>query len=162
MIMIKLNWLRGKNLGLGLSFLGVMGLVQVFFIFIAQYSMQIGSKPLTSLIPFVVILATTYSIIVTFESRTTMSQYRSKRATKHKKKKKSKFFDPVVDWIKTPISTPVLMIIGVFAGIFFLCWLILFNWVDPATIFIIADNLGAAGTLIFATLIEHSTGRRTR
>ncbi len=160
--MIKLNWLRGKNLGLALSYLGTMGLVQMFFIFIAQYSMQIGSKPLTILIPIVVIIATTYSIIVTFESRTSMSQYRSKRATKHKKKKKGKITDPIIDWMKNPIIAPALMVIGVFAGIFFLCWLILFSWVDPATIFIIADNFGAAGCLIFATIIEHSTGRRTR
>lgn len=161
--MIKLNWLRGKNLGLALSFLGIMGLLQVFFIFIAQYSMQIGSKPLTILIPIVVIIATTYSIIVTFESRTTMSQYRSKRVTKTKKKKQSKILQPVIDWVKNPLITPVLMITGVFSGIFFLCWLLLFSLVDSAaTIFIIADNLGAAGVLIFATLVEHSTGRRTR
>jgi len=160
--MIKLNWLRGKNLGLALSYLGTMGLVQVFFIFIAQYSMQIGSKPLTILIPIVVIIATTYSIIVTFESRTSMSQYRSKRATKHKKKKKGKISDPIIEWMKNPVVAPALMISGVFAGIFFLCWLILFSWVNSATVFVIADNLGAAGALIFATLIEHSTGRRTR
>ncbi|MHA1602760.1 MAG: hypothetical protein ACTSVL_09080, partial [Promethearchaeota archaeon] len=76
---MKLNWTRGKNLGLALIYLGIMGIVQVIFIAIAQYGMKIGSKPITILIPLAVAFATFYSVIIIFESKTSITEYRQKR-----------------------------------------------------------------------------------
>jgi hypothetical protein len=164
---IKLMWMRGKNLGLGLIFLGVMTLLQVLFILIAQYALSIGSIFAVVLIPIGVIIATFYATIVIFESRTEMSQYRGKiqkRQYKSKKratnKNKIKEIVSKINWV---YARPILTISGIFIGGFWLTYLILFSLFENQTIvYIIAENVGAILSLVFATYVETSTFRKTR
>ena len=164
---IKLQWMKGRNLGLGLIFLGVMTLLQVIFILIAQFGFSIGSIYVVALVPFGVILATFYSTLVLFESRTEMSQYRSKiqkRPQKFKKKKKdTNKVKAIINKINWVYAKPALIIAGGFFGGFWITYLILFALVEDQTIvFLIAENLGAIFSLLIATYNETSTYRKTR
>ncbi|MHA1510534.1 MAG: hypothetical protein ACTSRX_02315 [Promethearchaeota archaeon] len=164
---IKLMWLKGRNFGLALIFLGVMTLLQVLFILIAQYALNIGSIFAVILIPIGVIVATFYSTLVIFESKTEMSQYRGnfqKRHQKSRKKAASKNkIKEIINKINWMYARPLLIITGVFIGGFWLTYLILFSLFEDKTIvYVIAENIGAVLSLIVATYIETSTFRKTR
>jgi len=164
---IKLMWMKGKNLGLGLIFLGVMTLLQVLFILIAQYALNIGSIFAVVLIPLGVIIATFYATLVIFESKTEMSQYRGKlqkRQFKSKKRAANKNkIKEIIDKVNWVYARPILTISGIFIVGFWLTYLILFSLFENQTIvYIIAENVGAILSLVFATYIETSTFRKTR
>ncbi len=112
---IRLNWLRGRNFGLGMIFLGVIGLTQVIFIIIAQYGLQIGSADLVTLIPIGVTLALFYSIVIIFESNTFMTKYRETRSYGSKKNKEEEVSRAII-WI---FARPIVIVVVVFV-IFFL------------------------------------------
>jgi len=164
---IKLMWLKGRNFGLALIFLGVMTLLQVLFILIAQYALNIGSIFAVTLIPFGVIVATFYSALVIFESKTEMSQYRGNFQKKHQKSRKkasskNKIIE-IINKINWMYARPLLIIAGVFIGGFWLTYLILFSLFEDQTIvYVIAENVGAVLSLVIATYIETSTFRKTR
>ncbi len=164
---IKLMWLKGKNLGLGLIFLGIMTLLQVIFIVIAQYGLNIGSKFAVVLIPIGVIIATFYAALVIFESRTEMSQYRGNFQKKHQKSRKKvankNKFKQFIDKINWVYARPLLIISGIFFGGFWITYLILFSLVEDQTIvYVIAENVGAILSLVIATYMETSMHRKTR
>ncbi len=164
---IKLMWMKGKNLGLGLIFLGVMTLLQVLFIIIAQYILNIGSIIAVTLISIGVIIATFYATLVIFESRTEMGQYRGnfqKRKQKSRKRStnnnKLKNILSKINWM---YAKPLLIIAGIFIGGFWLTYLILFGLIEDKTIvYVIAENVGAILSLVIATYIETSNFRKTR
>ena len=164
---IKLIWTKGRNLGLGLIFLGVSCLLQVLFILIAQYALSIGSIYSVVLIPIGVIIATFYATIVIFESRTEMSQYRGnfqKRNQKSRKRahKTNKIKDILskINWV---YARPVLTISGIFIGGFWITYLILFSlFEDQTVVYVISEIVGAILSLVFATYIETSTFKQTR
>ena len=142
--MIKLNWTRGKNLGLALIFLGVMGLVQTIFIAFGQYQMGVGSIFIAILIPIGIIFATFYSIIVIFESGISMNSYRSKKLTAKE-----------VFNVKSPFLKPILHVVVVFI-VSFTIVAIFTNLIldDSRLVFIIAENLAAFACLIWANYYE--------
>ena len=164
---IKLMWLKGRNFGLALIFLGVMTLLQVLFILIAQYALNIGSIFAVVLIPIGVIIATFYATLVIFESRTEMSQYRGNFQKRYQKKRKknSKInkIKEIVDKVNWVYARPLLIISGIFFGGFWLTYLILFSLFEDRTIvYVIAENVGAILSLVTATYIETSMHRKTR
>lgn len=160
--MIKLQWLRGKSLGLAMIYLGIMSFFQLIFIALGQYAMKVGSRPITVLVPIAVIMATFYSVLVNFETNTTMNEFRSTHQYKHKKvaqdfKRKFRVF------LKNIYVRPVLIVISVFTILFFFTWLILFGFIEESWIvFIIAENVGALGVILFISYLEKSTGRKIR
>ena len=115
--MIKLNWFRGKSLGLALIYLGAMGLFQICFIALGQYGMKVGSRPLMILIPIAVIFATFYSILIIFESNTSMSEYRNTHKFKHSKYSKNKSL--IAKITSNIYLRPPLYVIAVFTVMFF-------------------------------------------
>ena len=160
-------WLKGRNLGLALIFLGVMTLLQVLFILIAQYALNIGSIFAVILIPIGVIVATFYSTLVIFESKTEMSQYRGNFQKRHQKSRKKTAnknkIKEIINKINWMYARPLLIIAGVFIGGFWLTYLILFSLFEDQTIvYVIAENIGAVLSLVVATYIETSTFRKTR
>ena len=157
--MIKLNWLRGKSLGLALIYLGIMGLFQIIFVAIAQYGMKVGSQPISILVPIAVILATFYCVLALFESGTTMNEYRNVHRQHQKKYSKGK----LSDFVNNIYVRPLLIVCGVFTGIYFLTWLILFSFIEKSWVeFIINDNVAAFAVIILVSFLERSTTRRTR
>ena len=164
---IKLNWIKGRNFGLALIFLGVMTLLQVLFILIAQFALNVGSIIAVILIPIGVIIATFYATLVIFESRTEMSQYRGKlQKRKYKSKKRAtnkNKLKKIIDKVNWVYARPLLIISGVFIGGFWLTYLILFSLFEDQTIvYVIAENVGAILSLFIATYIETSNFRKTR
>jgi len=164
---IKLMWLKGKNLGLSLMFLGLMFLLQVLFILIAQYSLNIGSIYAVILVPIGVIVATFYATLVVFESRTEMSQYRGNFQKQHKRTRKKvtskNKLKEIINKINWMYARPLLIISGIFIVGFWITYLILFSIIEDQTIvYVVAENVGAILSLVFATYIETSTFRKTR
>ncbi len=136
--------------------------MQVLFIFIAQYAMQIGSAPLTILVPIGVIGATFYSTIVVFESSTTMSQFRDTHIyAKYTKKKQISF--KILSFFMLPYIRPLWIIFLIFSAGFGLSYLILFKLIsDAGIIFVIADNIGAFACIGLAIFLETSVVKKTR
>ncbi len=160
--MIKLQWLRGKSLGLAMMYLGIMGIFQLLFVALGQYAMQVGSHPITILVPIAVIITTFYCVLVNFESHTTMNEFRNTHKFKHSKKK-GKVKKSFSDMFKNIYVRPVLVVMVSFGGLFFLSWLLLFALIDKSwVLFIVTENVGAIGVIIVTTLLENATGKKTR
>ncbi|MHA1674551.1 MAG: hypothetical protein ACTSYI_13110 [Promethearchaeota archaeon] len=164
--MVKLNWTRGASLGLASTYLGIMGFIQVIFMVIATYGMQIGSRPVIIIVPIGVIIASYYSVIILFEANTSMTQFRNTHKYKKKTKKRSpkkKIMDYISVLWKNPFIKPVFYIILVFSAFFGLSYLIFNIFVDDKSIlFVIAENFGGWASLFFANYIERTTGKKTR
>jgi hypothetical protein len=154
---IKLNWTRGRNLGLALIFLSIIGLTQVVIIAIAQYGMKIGSRYLVIFIPIGVTLALFYSVIIYMESRTTIAKYRETRPFIQKKAKQL----PFAQRINLDLIRPVLVIVITFAILFGLTVAVT-QKLDPHVSFVIAENVGAIGAIILASYVEADARRKTR
>ncbi|UYP45114.1 hypothetical protein NEF87_001399 [Candidatus Lokiarchaeum ossiferum] len=162
-MVLKLQWNRGKSFGLALIYLGIMGLLQIIFIAIGQYGMHIGSRPIVILIPIGIILATFYSLIVLFESTTSVVDFRKIHQSVSKKSKKKTTQKPgFKGFINNIYVKPVLMIIVVFSVLFGIAYLISFSWTEQASTFAIADNVAGFGVIIFANYMEVSTKRKAR
>jgi NADH:ubiquinone oxidoreductase subunit 6 (subunit J) len=161
--MIKLKWLKGKNLGLALIYLGIMTLFQVLFIMLAQFGMKVGSRPITILVPIGTILATFYCVLVLFESNTTMSEYRNRHQYKHRRKKHRGSKKVIQDFIKNMYIQPILYVIVVFSVLFFLTWLLMSAFINQTWIvFIINDNVAVIGLILFTSYFEKSTTQKIR
>ncbi len=163
---IKLNWAKGVNLGLSLIYLSIMGFFQIIFIIIAQYGLKVGSQYTVIFMSFGAILATFYSIIILFESQTSMKEYRSKRQNRGygKKKKKSKgVLGKVKKFLSKPTVRPVIIVCILFT-IFFSIGLGLGSiFIDNnSSLFITAENCGSIGCLIASTYKETNIKRNTR
>lgn len=158
--MIKLNWFRGRNLGLSLMYLGGMVLFQIIFIAIAQYNMEIGSRPVTALIPLGVALAMFYSILIIFEARTSMQDYRSKRRHGKKNKNSDNFLKKI--WNNIYLY-PVILIIAIFTVTFFL-FLLLSLLFTPISVgsYVVASNAGGLACFIVASYMDQSSEKRVR
>ena len=164
--MVKLNWSRGNSLGLAFIYLGILGFIQIIFMVIATYGMQIGSRPVIIIIPVGVIIATFYSTIILFEANTSMVQFRNTHKYKKKVKKrtsKKQILDYISVLWKNPFIQPVFYTTLVFCAFFGLSYLIFKIFIDDISIlFVIAENFGGWASLIFANYIERSTGMKTR
>lgn len=157
--MVKLNWFRGKSLGLSLIYFGIMGLFQIIFMVIALYGLQIGSRPILILVPLGVIFATLFSVIILFESNTTKLQNLKKNPHKGKKrrskKKASAFISTISTLWKNAYIRPVFLTMVVFGVVFGISYGVFSVFVDEiSTLFVISDNFGAVGSLLFASYFD--------
>jgi hypothetical protein len=155
---IHLNWSRGRNLGLALIFLAVVGFIQVIFIIIAQYAMDVGVQYYVILIPIGVTLALTYSVIIVFESRTSMDKYRELRPHMQKNVTVNSITAKPY-WI---YLRPILIVLVAFLVFFFATFGIAYTLVDKPTLFVLSENIGAIGVLFTATYIETAMSRKMR
>lgn len=159
---IKLQWLRGRSLGLAMIYLGTMSFIQLLFIALGQYAMKVGSRPITVLVPIAVILATFYCVLVNFETNTSMNEYRNTHKYKHKRSKKD-FKNKLQNFMKNIYVRPVLIVSGIFTFLFFFTWLILFGFIQNSwVVFIFAENVGTLGVIIIISYLEKSSGRKMR
>ncbi len=160
---VKLNWKKDQSLGLALMYLGIMGILQIIFMFIGQYWIQIGVKPIIILIPIGVIAATFYSVIVIFESSTTMADYRNThKFTSKKKKNTGTFKEKLIKFLSNYYVKPVALVTIMFTITFLISCMFTFLWFSRSTMFLIADNLSAIIVMIFATMNESKTKKKTR
>jgi hypothetical protein len=138
-------------------FFAIAGFIQVIFIIIAQYGLSVGSPYYVIFVPIGVTFAFSYSTIIIFESYTSMNKFRDMRPIKGKKKKET-----VVESRSWIFIRPIIFTLIGFVIFFAIGYLIFFSFIDVSNTSIIADNVGAIGTLIVANYIETDMSRRQR
>jgi len=91
---IRIRWKSKENLGIGLLLLGMCGIIQLFFIFIGQYFLEIGNYFVVILIPLGITVALFFATMIIFESYAQVerreklrSQFRKSKITISKLKK---------------------------------------------------------------------------
>ena len=142
---LKIYWNRAKYLGIALFYFGIMGLVQSLFIVFGQYLILVGSLYVLILIPIGVIIATTYSTMLLYESKMQIQSRSSKRFSQ--KRKESQFM------IEKEVLQPLLIVLAVFVILFIIGYTFsaeLENFLK----FIVADLSGAIGALITASAMD--------
>jgi len=65
---IRIRWKSKENLGIGLLLLGMSGIIQLLFIFIGQYFLEIGNYYVVILIPIGITVAIFFATMIIFES----------------------------------------------------------------------------------------------
>lgn len=142
---LKIYWNRAKYLGIALFYFGIMGLIQSLFIVFGQYLILVGSLYVLILIPIGVIIATTYSAMLLYESKMQAQSNKSRRFSQ--KRKESQFM------IEKEVLQPLLIVIAVFVIVFFIGYTFSTE-LETFIQFIVADLSGAIGALITASVIE--------
>ncbi len=151
---LKVNWNRGKFLGLMLFYLGLAGLCQSLIIMpIGQYILQIGSIYVLLLLPIGVAIAMTFSSQIIYEIYAQNRVRKSKRYG-NKKAKSKKLKLPFEIKFEKEIFQPILIVIVGFLIIFAIAYSISINSVETVNAFVISENSGAIGVLIIATIME--------
>lgn len=156
---IRIRWKSKENLGIGLLLLGMCGIIQLFFIFIGQYFLEIGNYFVVILIPLGITVAIFFATMIIFESYAQIerreklrSQFRKSKITISKLKKILNF----------PITKPLIIVFAVFSSFFFITFFISNSFLDNTFSFIIAENLSAVVCLLIANFIEKSYGKVQR
>jgi len=156
---IRIRWKSKENLGIGLLILGMSGIIQLFFIFIGQYFLEIGNYFVVILIPLGITVAIFFATMIIFESYAQVerreklrSQFRKSKITISKLKKILNF----------PITKPLIIVFAVFSSSFFITYFICISFLDNTFSFIIAENLSAVVCLLIANFIEKSYGKVQR
>lgn len=140
---IRVQWFKGRYIGLSLFYFGIMGLVQsVLFIPFGQYIMSIGSLYVLILLPLGVTLAMTYSTQILYEGYA--QQY-----SRSRRKAKDLLFGMEKDIFK-----PIIIISVGFTIIFFIANSLL-GTMESINAFVISENIAAIGVLIIATVLEN-------
>lgn len=153
---IRIRWLSKEFFGIALLLLGMCGMFQLFFIFIAQYILFIGNYFVVILIPLGITVALFFSTIIIFESYAQVER-REKLKTQFKKSKgKHSKLRMIFDF---PITKPLLITYIVFCAIFFSSYFICVLFLNNALSFLTAENLGAIICLLIANLIEKKYAR---
>ncbi|MBN2156546.1 MAG: hypothetical protein JW776_10930 [Candidatus Lokiarchaeota archaeon] len=143
---LKLNWIRGKYLGISLLFFGIMGLVQALIIIpFGQYGVNVGSLYILTLVPIVSTILLTYSAQILYESYAQAPKKRSYGDGDWKVKVRKLFQQ---DLVRPNVIVILSFLIGffIFYGIF--------SGMKPITAFLIAENVSATGVLVLSTLLE--------
>lgn len=156
---IRIRWKSKENLGIGLLILGMSGIIQLFFIFIGQYFLEIGNYFVVILIPLGITVAIFFATMIIFESYAQVerreklrSQFRKSKITISKLKKILNF----------PITKPLIIVFAVFSSFFFITFFICNSFLDNTFSFIIAENLSAVVCLLIANFIEKRYGKVQR
>ena len=143
---LKLNWVRGKYLGVTLLFTGAMGLVQALIIVpFAQYGVDVGSLYVIIMVPIICTFLLTYSAQILYESYAQVPKKRPPRV--------KKWHDKVRKFLRRELVRPSFIVIVSFLLLFFIFYGI-FSGLKSVNSFLIAENVGAIGALILATVLE--------
>ena len=148
---IRIRWKSKENLGIGFLLLGMCGIIQLFFIFIGQYFLEIGNYFVVILIPIGITLATFFATMIIFESYAQIER-REKLRTQFQKSKND--ITKLKKILNFPIAKPLIIVFAVFTSFFFITFFISILFLDNTFSFIIAENLSAVVCLLIASLLE--------
>ena len=144
--MVKINWSRGINLGIYLFYFGVLGLTQsILIIPVAQFLLRVGSLYVLVLVPIGITLALTYGAQMLHELYT---QVRMKKQSKNRPK-------PGEEGLNKNIYEPLLIVVASYLVLFWIVYAICIESMAAVNAFVIAENIGAIGVLVIATLLEN-------
>ncbi len=153
---IRIKWIKGKFLGLGLMIIGFCGLFQVIYILIAQYVFLIGSVFAVILIPIGATIGLILASVIIFESIADVER-RQKIKSQFRKKsgKERKFFS-------FPITKPLLLCFLIFTPIYILSFFICNISLNSFQSFIIAENISTISVIFIAYFIERNWAKIKR
>jgi len=156
---IRIRWKSKENLGIGLLLLGMCGIIQLFFIFIGQYYLEIGNYFVVILIPLGITVAIFFATMIIFESYAQIERREKLRSQFRKSKINLSKLKKILNF---PITKPLVIVFAVFSSFFFITFFISNSFLDNTFSFIIAENLSAVVCLLIANFIEKSYGKVQR
>ncbi|MFW9952848.1 MAG: hypothetical protein ACFFKA_22230 [Candidatus Thorarchaeota archaeon] len=156
---IRVPWKSKQYFGIGLLLLGMCGVIQLFFIFIGQYFLEIGNYIVVILVPIGITAATFFATIIIFESYAQIERREKLRSQFRKSKMNLSKLDKILNF---PITKPLIIVFAVFITVFFITFFISIVFLDNTFSFIVAENLSAIMCLLIANLVEKSYGKVQR
>ena len=156
---IRVRWKSKEYIGIGILLLGMSGLIQLFFIFIGQYLLEIGNYFVVVLIPIGITLAIFLATMIIFESYAQIERREKLRSQFRKSRISTTKLTKVLDF---PITKPLLIVFAIFTPFFFITFFICTIFLDNTFSFIIAENLSAVMCLLIASFIEKIYGKVRR
>ncbi len=156
---IRVRWKSKEYFGIGILLLGMSGLIQLFFIFIGQYFLEIGNYFVVILIPIGITIAIFFATLIIFESYAQIER---------REKLRSQFRKSMINatklekFLNFPITKPLLIVFVVFTSFFFITFFICIIFLDNTFSFIIAENLSAVICLLIASFVEKIYGKVQR
>ena len=156
---IRVRWKSKEYIGIGLLLLGMSGLIQLFFIFIGQYFLEIGDYFVVILIPIGMTLAIFFATMIIFETYAQIERREKLRSQFRKSKINISKLDKILSF---PITKPLLIVFIVFSSTFFITFFISIVFLDNNFSFIIAENSSGVVCLLIASFIEKKYGKVQR
>lgn len=147
---IRIRWIKGKFLGLGLMIIGFCGLFQVIYLFLAQYLFQIGSLFAVIIIPIGATIGLILTSVIIFES---IAEVERRRKIKSQFKKKAIKDKKILSF---PITKPLLICFMSFTLIYILCYFICIFFLNSFQSFLIAENISTISCIFIGHLIERN------
>ena len=156
---IRFRWTSKEYFPIAIMLLGVCGLFQVLFTFIAQYFLEVGNYIAVILIPIGITIALFFGTIIIFEA---YAQVERKRVLKAQFSKKKSTISNLKKFLLFPIVRPIVITFPIFAILFFISFPICNFLVNSTISFIISENIGAVACLLVANMIEKNYARIQR
>ena len=135
------------------------GLLQLFIIFLGQYFLGIGNYFVVILLPIGIWAALFYATTIIFES---YAQVERREKLRSQFKKSGSKYSKVTNFLKFPITKPMLIILILFIAFFFSSFFICYLFFNGTISFLLAENISAIVCLLVANLIERNYGRIRR
>ena len=156
---IRIRWKSKEYFGIALLLLGMCGILQLFFIYIGQYFLEIGNYFVVILVPLGITLATFYASIIIFES---YAQVERREKLRSQFRKSKTFSSKLKQFLNFPVTRPLIIIFAIFTPIFFISFYICILFLNNTISFLTAENISAIICLLIANLIEKNYGRVRR
>ena len=143
---IHVRWGQGKQLAIALMYFGGAGLFQAIFIAHGQYVAGVGSTYIVTLLPVVATLCLAFAAGILYEAQ--LQAARSGQGRRRYQKQDSLLQRHLV-------LLPMVLCMLCFAGLYFAVFAIAATSNTILSAFTIAENSGAIGVLVIATILEH-------
>ncbi|MFX1418032.1 MAG: hypothetical protein ACFE9N_03825 [Promethearchaeota archaeon] len=156
---IKIRWSSREYFGIMLLLLGMTGVFQIYFIFIGQYLLAMGSHIVVILIPIGIWIALFFASLIIFESYAQVERREKLRSRFGKRSIKS---SKLKKFLNFPITKPLLIVFILFNIFFFSTFFISVLFLNNSMAFLTAEILSAVFCLLIANLIEKNYGQVKR
>ncbi len=153
---IRIRWTSKEYFGATLILLAMNGMIQLFFIFIGQYVLEMGNHIILILIPIGVWVAIFFASLIIFES---YAQVERREKLKSRFSKKIAKYSTIKKFLDFHLTKPLLIVFIVFNGFFFSSFFISTLFLDKAMSFLTAEIISAISCLLIANIIERNYGR---
>ena len=156
---LRIRWTSKEYIGIALMLLGVCGLYQALFIFIAIYLLSIGNYLVIILIPLGTAIALYYGSLVIYESFAEVERREKLRTQFRKRRGKRSSIRKILNF---PIVKPILILFVVFLLLFIIIYSISIEFLDNILAFVLTEFLSTFISLLIANYFERGYARVQR
>lgn len=156
---MPIRWISKENIGIALILLGACGFLQIFYVFISQYFLSVGSYLVIVIISSGATVCLFFASIVLYESFDQISRRKNLKSQFHRFQKEHPAFQKFLDF---PITKPLILISIVFSLMFIISFPISNIYLDSKMSYIMAENIGVIVCLFVANFIEKNYARLKR